>query len=115
MATYADAAWISASRYGFPLSPYEAASRPASAFDGVERTAWMVRGPLDPDGESMTVKLRKPTTVTGVSVLPHADGPWRVKAVDVILHTEDGGETQKRLRFGGALPERARARVEAPG
>ena len=115
LATYADAAWITASRYGFSLSTYQAALRPASAFDGVERTAWMVRGPLDPDGESLTAQLREPTRVTAVSVLPRDVGPWRVKAVDVILHTEDGGQTSERLRFGRGQPEPGLARVDAPG
>jgi arabinofuranan 3-O-arabinosyltransferase len=115
VATFADARWITASRYGFPLDPYDAAVRPARAFDGVERTAWTVRGPLDPDGESLTVKLREPQTVTAVSVLAHADGPWRVRAVDAVLRRQDGGETVKRLRFSGARYERARARVEASG
>jgi hypothetical protein len=113
IASYADAAWISATRYGFPLSPFEAASRPANAFDGVERTAWTVRGPIDPDGESITARLREPVTVTGISLLPHADGPWRVRAVDVILHAEDGGETRRRLPFDGALSVPLRARTEA--
>jgi arabinofuranan 3-O-arabinosyltransferase len=115
VATYANVAWISASRYGFPLSTYEASSRPASAFDGVERTAWTVRGPVDSDGESITVKLRKPRTITGVSVLTDADGPWRIRAVDMTMHSEDGGQTRQRLRFAGAPHEPARARVEATG
>jgi hypothetical protein len=111
LATYRDAAWITATRYGFPWGPYEAAARPASAFDNVPRTAWTVRGPLDPNGESLTVQLREPTTVTAASVLPRGVGPWRVKAVDVIFHTEDGGQTSERLHFGRAPSERDIARV----
>ena len=88
-----------------PRTPSTASSEPPGC----------VRGPLDPDGESVTAELRKPATVTEVSVLPFADGPRRVEAVDVILHSEDGGETRKRLRFDGAPPERARARIDATG
>ena len=112
-ATFADAAWISASRYGFPLRPFEAAARPASAFDGVERTSWTVRGPVGSDGESITVALREPQTVTGVSVLAHAHGPWRVRTVDVIMHSDGGNETREQLRFSGTPHELARARIEA--
>jgi hypothetical protein len=74
-----------------------------------------VRGPLDPDGESLTVQLREPTRVTAVSVLPRDVGSWRVKAVDVILHTEDGGQTSERLRFGRGRPEPGLARFDALG
>ena len=79
LATYADAATITASRYGDALRPYEVAARPASAFDRVERTAWMLRGASDPTGESLTVELRDPVAVSAVSVLPRAEGSARVQ------------------------------------
>lgn len=111
--TYADADWISASRYGFPLNQTEESARPSNAFDGVGRTAWIVRGPLSPSGESLTVKLRRAQTITGISVLPEAAGAWRTAAVDVILHSEDGKQTETQLHFRRATPVRARARIKA--
>ena len=108
VATYADARRIFASRSGNELeAPYDPKSRPANAFDRVERTAWQVRGPGDPTGESVTVEFREPVAVTAVSVLPYADGTRTVKAVDVIAHSEDGEATRKRLRF--EYPQRALA------
>ncbi|MGH2993117.1 MAG: alpha-(1-_3)-arabinofuranosyltransferase domain-containing protein, partial [Solirubrobacterales bacterium] len=103
VATYADARRIFASRSGNELeAPYEAKSRPANAFDRVERTAWQVRGPRDPTGEAVSVELTEPVAVTAVSVLPYADGSRTVKAVDVIAHSEEGEPTRKRLRFEDA-------------
>jgi hypothetical protein len=100
VATYADARRIFATRSGNEFDyPYEAGSRPANAFDRVERTAWQVRGPSDPTGESLTVEFREPVTVTEVSVLPYADGTRTVKAVDVIAHPEESNPAPKRLRF----------------
>ncbi len=65
-----DAAWITASRYGFPLSPYEAASRPRTPSTASSAPPGRCGDRSDPDGESVTVELREPTTVTAVSVLP---------------------------------------------
>ena len=113
LANYADAATIAATRYGDALRPYEAASRPANAFDRVERTAWMLHGVSEPTGETLRVEFRTPVPISGVSVLPRADGSARIKAVDVITHAEDGARTRKRLRFEGAPYERARARIHA--
>ncbi len=114
--TFADADWITATRFGFPLSFSEDNSdRPASAFDGVERTAWTVRGPLSPDGESIAARLRRPTTIDAVSVLPQSDGPWHIAEVEAIAHSEDGSVTTKMLRFNGALSRRARVRLDTSG
>jgi arabinofuranan 3-O-arabinosyltransferase len=115
VATYRDASSISASRYGFPLAPFEAASRPANAFDGVESTAWRVRGPLGPDGESLTVDLRAPTDVTEVSVLPQAAEPWWIDAVEVTALSRDGHSTERTLRFRGPIPRRSSVRLNATG
>jgi arabinofuranan 3-O-arabinosyltransferase len=112
LATYPDADLIVASRYGDGLRPYDVASRPANAFDQVERTAWMLRGPLDPTGESITVQLRAPVAITAVSILPRADGLARLRAVDVITRNEEGAPTRKRLRFEGAPYEPTRARLD---
>jgi hypothetical protein len=111
VASFADADSITASRYGDPLRPYDAAARPASAFDRVERTAWMLRGLSDPTAESLTVDLGDPVAVTGISVLPRAEGSAQVRAVDVIMRSPDGAQVRKRLRFEGEPYERARARV----
>ena len=46
---------------------------------------------------------------------PIAAGPRRVTAVDVTARSEDGEESEARVRFRGALPERARARIDATG
>ena len=100
VATYGDARRISASRSGNELeAQYEAWSRPANAFDRVERTAWTVGGPIAPTGVSLSVELREPEAVTAVSALPYADGSHAVKEIDVITRTEDGERTRKRLRF----------------
>ena len=108
VATYADADEISASRYGFPLGPREAAARPANAFDGVERTAWLLRGGVEPGEEWIAARLRRPTTVSAVSALAVAGGRWRIRTADLIAHTEDGTEVRRRLRFDGAPADRAR-------
>jgi hypothetical protein len=101
VATYADARRISASRSGNELeATYEAWSRPANAFDRVERTAWTVRGPGEPAaGASVTVELHELEEVNAISVLPYADGSSVVKAVDVITQSANGARTRKRLGF----------------
>ena len=50
----------------------------------------MLQGAFDPTGESLTVELRDPQAVTAVSILPHADGSARVRAIDVLMRSEDG-------------------------
>ena len=114
LAAYADASLISASRYGDPRAP-ESASRPASAVDRVERTAWMLAGLEDPTGESLFVELSEPETVNAISVLPRALGSRRIEAVDVIALSEDGGRIEKRLRFDGDPGERSRVQLGATG
>jgi arabinofuranan 3-O-arabinosyltransferase len=113
VATYADAHRIFASRSGNELeAPYDPRSRPANAFDRVERTAWQVRGPRDPTDESVTVEFRKPVAVTAVSVLPYADGNRSVKAVDVIAHSDGGESARRRLQLDYAQHTLPVARFE---
>ena len=115
VATFADAAWITASRYGPALSQYETASRPANAFDGIGRTAWKLNGAGGVSGESMTIHLADPVTVTGVSVEPFAEDPLqrRLTLLEVVTRSSEGAATITRVPLSPGPGERTHVVFEA--
>jgi arabinofuranan 3-O-arabinosyltransferase len=112
LAAYHDARSISASTAppggAFPRSP---STSGASAFDGVASTGWNVGGQGDLTGAWLTVHLRRPQTVSGISILPRAAQSRQIKAVDVIMRSRGGDRTRRRIRFDGPPSRRARQRM----
>jgi arabinofuranan 3-O-arabinosyltransferase len=117
VATYADAAWITATRYGSALTAYEIESRPANALDGIPRTAWMLKGPGDLVGQSITIELAEPVTVTRVSVEPVAEDPnqRRLAALDVTTRSSARVETVTRVSLDEPSGGRSEVTVAAAG
>jgi hypothetical protein len=65
------------------------ASRPSLAFDQRTETAWRPASLISPIGQGVTIDLREPTAITGVSVRT-ADLPRRL--VTAVFVQADGGE-----------------------
>ncbi len=89
-AVYADAVAIEASITGSGATPFDAAQRPALAFDRVGHTAWEVSGP-DAQGAVLSARLREATAVDGLIVHTRAqDNDRWIRRIDVELVTGAG-------------------------
>lgn len=70
VATFGDAARITASRFGFLLNPWEVSSRPANAFDADPATAWLVGDEPPRGGDWARADLVHATSVSEVDLTP---------------------------------------------
>jgi O-antigen/teichoic acid export membrane protein len=100
IATYGDAAWITASGFGSSLARYENWFRPANAFDGDPNTAWRTAGAADPVGQWVRLDFAKPTTMSRLVLTPApVDAKRRVSAVTITF--SDGSSTEAAVNATG--------------
>lgn len=84
----------SAVRRHFAVGSFTASSfGPSSAFDNNPETAWIPNlGPSEA-GESVGVRLSRPTAVHRIAITPLVDGPRRSQITSVTVHTDAGKMT----------------------